>query len=359
LIGTDSDSSPEIGSRGAGILVKESSNNTIGGTFRENGNVILGSSRAGVLVTGTGSTGNTRQHNFIGTDRDFAISFPNGGGGVVFERGAHDNLLGGKAFVGVPGTPAFRGLLAGNVMVENTGWGVSVAGGVGNQILNNLLIGNAAGPIQLIGGGKRLLVPPEGVFDGTRVTGSVEDLVSTPAGSLVQIFSGNSAFSAANYMSEGVVQADGSFDIFTGPAIFGPVVTMTITSSADDSTSTLGRTRFPIENPGGASVDFRLGSLNSGGVNELDSESGNQAVMALEVEGRNVGALIEHLSLAVSGTLVDQDLANLGVVALWHDRNNDGVLGFGDIELDRITPSGNGSLLEFSPDFQIEVNEME
>lgn len=359
LVGSDNQSRPELGNNGPGILLKNSFGNTIGGAFLDHGNVVLGNDGSGIVVTGTDSFGNKIQRNLIGIGRGLSTVLPNTGGGVLFSNGAHDNLLGGLAQVSVAGSPVFRAIPAGNTIAGNTGWGVMVDGGIGNQLLNNIIHFNSTGPINLQNGGNRLLAAPEGVFDGTQVTGVVDDLTITPAGSRVQVFSGFSPFDASQFLGEGSVQADGSFGVFTGTPVFDPVVTLTITSSADDSTSELGLTRFPVISPDARSLEFSLGTFTEPPSNQLDGGSGSQPVMALRANARNLTAFIEELNLSVVGTLFDdRDISALGVVTLWHDRNGNGRRDSTDRILHSYSPSGSSLNLAFRPGLSLSANEL-
>ncbi|MGJ8643075.1 MAG: IPT/TIG domain-containing protein [Luteolibacter sp.] len=359
LIGSDDDSSPNLGNAGPGIFLENTRFNTVGGGFREHGNTILGNVGPGIVISGASATANNIQRNLVGIGRDLSTVLANEGGGVLFTSGAHDNLLGGKADVSVGGGVFTFSIPAGNTIRGNTGWGVTVDAGIGNQILNNIIDFNSTGPINLQNGGNRLIAAPEGVFDGTTVTGIVDDLVSTPPGSRVQVFSGFSAFDASRLLGENTVNPDGSFIVFTGSPVFDPVVTLTITSSADDSTSALRLTRFPIVMDDARSLEISSGTFSAPSGNVLDSDSGSQPVMALRANARNLTAFIDQINLSVSGSLFDdRDVSALGVVTLWHDRNGNGRLEGEDLSLHSYSPSGSSLSLDFLPDLDLDANEI-
>ena len=96
LIGTTLSGSTALPNSNAGVEINNASQNRIGqqnligtgGTAVPQGNTISGNLGAGVLITGAGSTTNTVQGNFIGTDPAGRNPVGNGGNGVSIEQGA-------------------------------------------------------------------------------------------------------------------------------------------------------------------------------------------------------------------------------------------------------------------------------
>ncbi|MEQ9104334.1 MAG: right-handed parallel beta-helix repeat-containing protein [Rhodothermales bacterium] len=78
-----------------GVLILESVDNRIGVNGNDP-NVISGNVDAGIVLEGTGSTGNTIQGNLIGTDVSGFNSVGNGSDGVRITFGATDNVVGGS-----------------------------------------------------------------------------------------------------------------------------------------------------------------------------------------------------------------------------------------------------------------------
>ena len=66
-VGTDITGTKALGNMQQGVLLGQSSNNTIGGTATGAGNVISGNLGAGIDATSTGSTGDVIQGNLVGT----------------------------------------------------------------------------------------------------------------------------------------------------------------------------------------------------------------------------------------------------------------------------------------------------
>ena len=90
---------------------------------------------SGILITGTGASGNVIAANDIGTDPSGSLALPNDFG-IRILAGAHDNLVGGSTAA------------AGNLITNNLGPGVSVEGNpsVGNRITANQIFANDVPP---------------------------------------------------------------------------------------------------------------------------------------------------------------------------------------------------------------------
>src|SRR5262249_31137799 len=125
-IGTDVSGTRALGNYD-GVLIS-GLNNTIGGPVAGAGNLISGSQRDGINITGESglrAAGNQIQGNYIGTNVTGTAPLPNGAGVIIFN--GTDNLVGG--------TEAG----ARNVISGNSGVGVSVLGGQGNAVQGNYI----------------------------------------------------------------------------------------------------------------------------------------------------------------------------------------------------------------------------
>jgi CSLREA domain-containing protein len=143
FIGTNPEGNEPSGNT-FGILIDNSSNNTVGGTTPAARNLISGNTLAGVLIGGD-STGNKVRGNLIGTKADGAGALGNGNadtqaptGGLVINssENTHGNVVGGTE----AGT--------GNVIAFNDGGGVVITGvqssAGGNAVLSNSVFSNPA-----------------------------------------------------------------------------------------------------------------------------------------------------------------------------------------------------------------------
>ncbi|MHB1035657.1 MAG: SdrD B-like domain-containing protein [Pirellulales bacterium] len=125
FIGTDATGSIDLGNSQNGVKV-EQSNNTIGGTTPQAGNVISGNNAHGVRLSGTSATGNVVEGNLIGTNAAGTGALGNSASGVAIVTGASNNTIGGTA------------IGARNVVSAN-GRGVSIQQSGGNRVLGNLI----------------------------------------------------------------------------------------------------------------------------------------------------------------------------------------------------------------------------
>jgi len=133
LIGTDLTGLGDLGNNANGVLLfANATNNLIGGTVAGARNIISGNGVLGVYIDGVGSTGNTLQGNYIGTDflGEFAIA--NASGGVEIDT-ASNNFIGGSA----PG--------AGNLISGNQGIGIKLDNSSPGVITHNTVQGNYIG----------------------------------------------------------------------------------------------------------------------------------------------------------------------------------------------------------------------
>lgn len=129
--------------QGGVVLNANCTSNQIGGAGNGEANVIAGNGVGGIVLAGTGTSGNRIQGNFIGTDASgTATSFGNAVGVSLGASVANQT---------VGGTTAGSG----NTIAHNTGVGVSLAAtaGSGNRILGNVLRANGGLAIDLSANG--------------------------------------------------------------------------------------------------------------------------------------------------------------------------------------------------------------
>ncbi len=132
LIGTNAGGNYAVSNGGTGVWISGgSTNNTIGGVDNSNTrNVISGNDQLGVVITGTGTSGNVVEGDVIGTDASGTFAIPNRINGVDLVSGANGNTIGGPS--------AF----ARNIISGNTYNGVVLAWSGTNQ---NTIEGNWIG----------------------------------------------------------------------------------------------------------------------------------------------------------------------------------------------------------------------
>jgi hypothetical protein len=144
--------------------------NTIGGPGDGARNVISGNTHNGVAIGEPGTAENTVAGNFIGTRADGAVALPNGDDGVLLDDGASDNLIGGTApetgnvlagnsgnGVQIKGAGTTLNTVAGNFIGINAFGTVALPNGVNGVLLDggtsfNTVGGNEAGSRNVISG---------------------------------------------------------------------------------------------------------------------------------------------------------------------------------------------------------------
>jgi hypothetical protein len=133
FIGTDVTGTAALGNT-VGVLIADAPINLIGGTTASARNIISNNA-VGVLIVGSGSTGNLVQGNFIGTDVTGTAPLSNNPGVQIAD--APGNTIGGMAGG------------AGNLIAFNVGPGVHVISGTGNAIHRNAMHSNGGLGIDL------------------------------------------------------------------------------------------------------------------------------------------------------------------------------------------------------------------
>ena len=117
-----------------GILIDGGAkNNSIGGAVTGTRNVISGNQARGVYISGTGTTGNRVEGNYVGTNLTGTSAIANQFDGVAVSLAASNNIIGG--LTNVPGTGA------GNLVSGNLSSGISLV----DNVSNNSVFGNAIG----------------------------------------------------------------------------------------------------------------------------------------------------------------------------------------------------------------------
>ena len=132
FIGTDATGIVDLGNTDAGVSVRDSPDNRIGGKIPEARNVISGTKVSfpntgqGISITGPSSIGNLVLGNFIGTDATGTQAMGNGSDGVLVSSQG----LGGSASQ----TTIRENLISGNALN-----GIEILGGGNNLVTGNLI----------------------------------------------------------------------------------------------------------------------------------------------------------------------------------------------------------------------------
>lgn len=157
-IGTNGSAALRNGKAGVRIELG-ASNNRIGGTAKNTGNIISGNETWGVAITGAsagGSKGNHVQGNYIGSNDVGNVAIPNKLGGIQIADSS-ENVIGGT------------NAILRNVITGNTGPGIEITGSIkALAALENVIQGNFIGTNALGGSGPGNVV-------GVRLSGQVFD----------------------------------------------------------------------------------------------------------------------------------------------------------------------------------------
>jgi hypothetical protein len=156
-IGLDATGEYQVGNAVDGIdITAGSSSNIIGGTSSFARNIISANTYLGVWITGSGTSSNQVEGNFIGTDATSTLGLGNGLGGVQIDGGASSNLIGGTSAndfnmiefnagygVGI-GPGSFGNVIEFDIINLNGGNGVLLSGASGNSVIACTIEANGA-----------------------------------------------------------------------------------------------------------------------------------------------------------------------------------------------------------------------
>lgn len=271
FIGLDATGANSLGNTNAGIFINGASANQIGGTSASVRNVISANGNNGILISGSGTSSNVVQGNYIGTDQTGTAARGNTSDAVSIQ-GANANLIGGSATG------------AGNVLSGNIA-NVNDIGNDGVYLLNasfNIIQGNLI---------------------GTDVTGNLA-LGNSWNGIHLDTASSNQIGGAVSGAGN-LISANGREGIWMDTASWNIIQGNNIGTQADGS-SALGNTQHGI--------DLRAGSTNNtvGGVaagNHIAHAQSIYAGVRVRTSARN--NLISGNSIFNNGALgIDLDLPN-------------------------------------------------
>ena len=189
--------------------------NTIGGTAAEAGNVLSGNTWEGLTISDSATTGNLVLGNLIGTGPDGISPIPNETMGIWITGGASDNSIGGPT--------------GGNTIANNSWQGIRIEGSsTGDAIQGNSIFSNGLLGIDLGGDGVTpndpgdadtgpndlqnfpVLVSAQTAGSTTSIVGTLNSTANTAF--VIELFSGLAAGEARTSLGTVSVVTDGSGD---------------------------------------------------------------------------------------------------------------------------------------------------
>ena len=303
-IGTNATGTAALGNEGSGLFILDAPDNTVGGTVAGVRNVISGNELDGVHITGTGSTGNMVQGNYIGTDATGTAPLGNFDDGVDIREGAKDNTVGGTA-------AGARNVLADNfdgVHIEGAGTTGNVVQGnyVGTDVSGTEYLGNYDDGVEIGAGAANNVIGGAAAAARNVISGNDWGVYMTSAGAGNRI-QGNyigpdvSGATALGNFSEGIWLFDspgtiiGGTDDGTGNVISGndPAITL-------EGTATTG-----------TMIQGNIVGLNAAGTDELFTSAG---IVLDGARATTVGGTTPAARNILSGGL-DSGVAILGQAA--------------------------------------------
>jgi Ca2+-binding RTX toxin-like protein len=232
FVGTDPTGLVALGNITDGVAIYSAANNVIGGAVDAARNIIAASTGHGVLITGTGATGNLVAGNYIGTGPSGTIAMGNAGDGVRIAAGAAGNTIGGDD----DDDGTLDGVVrARNVVSGNTGDGVEITGaGTSNNTLAGNFIGTNASGTAALGNGSVYSDAGVAIFAGAanNTIGGTEpgagNLISGNVGAGIHVNGGTTTGTVirGNYIGTDVTGAAAVGNGYVGIWLEAPDVTI-------------------------------------------------------------------------------------------------------------------------------------
>ena len=295
LIGLDYTGTNALGNGNAGVGITSASTNLIGGTSAAARNIISGNGNYGMFLINAGTTGNTIQGNYIGTDINGTLARGNVYDGIYLQKATNNQIGGNNAGAGnlISGNNA-NGLGGGNNgihltnssqnFIQGNRIGTDVTGTLSlgnswnaiymeysssNQIggttagAGNLLSGNGRAGINLSGSTAQIV---QGNYIGTDISGSIA-VANTTSGMDILSNSTNNLIGGLGTGSSNVISGNGFNGIYFTNASMNTVQGNLIGLAAN-GISPLGNNEHNIQFDLGSSNNI-LGGLSAGAGNSI------------------------------------------------------------------------------------------
>jgi hypothetical protein len=166
-IGTDGSGSVAQGNY-IGVYVDNVGPVFIGGTTAAARNIISGSSYYGIILSGTGASGNVVEGNYIGTGASGGMALGNHQGGILVNGGAQDNRIGTDG--SGPADLTERNVISGSSAAGANGIEIDGATTRGNVIAGNYIGTDASGTVALSNANIDIALNANGNFVGSEGT---------------------------------------------------------------------------------------------------------------------------------------------------------------------------------------------
>jgi hypothetical protein len=324
-IGESATGAAALGNGGFGVKLQGGAHgNTIGGASGASRNIISANQGAGVVITGAGTSGNTVYNDYIGVDWTGKLALGNTGDGVDIQAGASSNTIGGATIginvisgngqngIAVAGAGTTGNSIQGSyigtdatgtAVVANHSIGVLIQSGataniIGGTTLPDVISGFGSAGVVITGAGTARNVVG-GDYVGTNAAGTAALRIAGVLGGGVSINSG----ATANTIGGTTTAAR---DIISGNLNFGIAI-------ADSGTSgNVVEGDYIGTNVAGTAA-VANGNANSGGSGvEINNGATGNTIGGLTSGARNLisGNAADGVSLAdgvTSGNVVEGD----------------------------------------------------
>jgi CSLREA domain-containing protein len=347
---------------GTGVrIVEGASNNTVGGSGSFDFNVISGNSGDGILISDSGTSGNSIEGNFIGTAASGTVAIGNAGSGVKiqssasnnFIQGARNTISGNGSGVYIVSAGSGNGVLnafvgtnqLGTAAVPNTVDGITVQSTTGTTTIGaNLVSGNGRIGIYMLGGASGVSVTGNTVglnAAGTAAIPNASAGVEIAGGSTGNTIGGTTA-GARN-----VISGNGDVGVYvSGSGTTGNTVSGNYIGTNAAGSAAIGNSGGGVQLDGGAAANTIGGSVAGSGNVISGNAAGGIRVTSSGTNGntfRKNTVGLDATGTSVVGNSGPGIRLDSGVGSLIIDNSIDGNTGLGiDISNDGVTANDNG-----------------
>jgi CSLREA domain-containing protein len=261
FIGTDAGGTLDVGNTSSGVIIFDAPGNAIGGTNAGARNLISGNNASGVVISGSGAMGNLVQGNFIGTDASGTLDVGNTSSGMLILN-APSNIIGGVSDG------------AGNVISGNDQGGVVIASGATmNRVMGNFIGTDVTGTLDV-----------GNTFDGLVISSAAGNVIGGDSAGAGNVISGN------NQSGVAITGADA-----TGNVVQGNFIGTDVTGTLD-----VGNTIHGVFIAGSASNNT-IGGTAAGARNVISGNAAHGVGIFSGASGNQVQG--NFIGTDVTGTL--------------------------------------------------------
>jgi hypothetical protein len=357
-VGTNAAGTAALGNTEGIELLAGASGNTVGGTTPGAGNVISGNSDEGVDITGSNTSGNVVEGNYVGTDASGRVPLANFDGIALSGTGntiggtapGAGNVISGNVRIGVAMGFAFNDVVEGNLIGVNAqGTGRLSNGSFGifaAECSGDTIGGTAAGAANVIGG--EIEMDDSAAPDGTNNNAIEGNFIGTDPTGQLNFGNGIGILLEGNVVTQGVANNTVSGNVIANESLVGVEIFGIAAKDNVVEGNLIG------VNPAGVASGNGTGVKIAGGA--FDNTVGGTAAVARNVISGNLDGVIVS-DTATTGNVVEGNYVGInaqGTAALGNTEGVELLAGASGNTVGGTTP-GAGNVISGNSDEGVDI----